>query len=260
MRHETEILSEADTKRNAKMLKDKPKSIELPLKWKTKNKIIVTPPQENSPTLESIPFIDSSTSKSTNKSESGEQTGSSGSANDVSPTEQKVLLSAKSRRSELLKLSAERSRSSESTSWTSIEKDVSPSSANIKGSSIDDESSVSCSIARPLGISQDIEKLNKKDRECLEELKQSMEYGEEHLVFQQILSSEHSKSNSKSPSPIPEMGRIESPRSPSKYSTRKSPTPTLEKQGPVDSQKLQLIRIRVLKVSIKLSSSFRNIT
>ncbi|CAK1548730.1 unnamed protein product [Leptosia nina] len=226
---------------NASQLKENSTKIDLSLKFKNKNKIIVTPPQENSPTVENIPFIDSSVSKSVHKSESGDQTGSSGSTNDISPTEQRneqrTLLTARSKRSELLKLSAERSRSSESTSWTSIEKDISPSSANIKGSSIDDESSVSCSIARPLGISQDIEKLNKKDRECLEELKQAMEYGEEHLLSQHTFSSEHSKSNSKSPSPVPELGRIESPRSPSKFGTRKSPTPTLEKQGPVDSQK-----------------------
>ncbi|CAH0600206.1 unnamed protein product [Chrysodeixis includens] len=238
LKHESmsQVMSDSETERGSKVSREPPKSIDLSLKWKNKNKIIVTPPQENSPTIENIPFIDSSTSKS-NKSE-GEHTGSSGS--DKSPTEpkpdQRTLLTAKSRRNELLKLSAERSRSSESTSWTSIEKDVSPSS-HIKGSSIDDESSVSCSIARPLGISQDIEKLNKKDRECLEELKQAMEYGEEHLLSQHTISSDHSKSNSKSPSPIPELTRIESPRSPSKYGTRKSPTPTLEKQGQVDSQK-----------------------
>ncbi|GBP18509.1 hypothetical protein EVAR_12970_1 [Eumeta japonica] len=237
--------SETDTERDFKINREISKSNmnDLNLKWK--NKIIVTPPQENSPTIENIPFIDSSTSKS-NKSEP-EQSGSSGSLNnDVSPsdlklTDPKSLLATKSRRNELLKLNAERSRSSESTSWTSIEKDVSPSSANIKGSSIDDESSVSCSIARPLGISQDIEKLNKKDRECLEELKHAMEYGEDNLVSHHTLSSEQSKSNSKSPSPVPESGHIESPlspRSPSKYvSIRESPTPTLEKQGQVDSQK-----------------------
>ncbi|CAG5026966.1 unnamed protein product [Parnassius apollo] len=243
LKHESmsQLFSESETDRDVKNSKNISKSMDLTLKFKKKNKIIVTPPQEHSPTVENLPFIDNGASRCTQKSESGEQTGSSGSAHDVSPTEtkndQKTLLTAKSRRSELLKLSAERSRSSESTSWTSIEKDVSPSSANIKGSSIDDESSVSCSIARPLGISQDIEKLNKKDRECLEELKQAMEYGEEHLVSHHTLSSEHSKSNSKSPSPIPELGRIESPRSPSKFGMRKSPTPTLEKQGPVDSLK-----------------------
>lgn len=74
------------------------------------------------------------------------------------------------RRGNYLKLSIEKSRSSDTAS--SMEKDPSPvrgnadrqDSSNKEKSSIDEESSVSCSISRPLGISQDYVDFNDQNK------------------------------------------------------------------------------------------------
>lgn len=67
------------------------------------------------------------------------------------------------RKIELLKRSSDQSKSSDTTgSWTSGEKDISPSNVNEKGTG--DESSVSCSMGRAFGLSQTIEKFASKEQ------------------------------------------------------------------------------------------------
>lgn len=66
------------------------------------------------------------------------------------------------RKIELLKRSSDQSKSSDTGSWTSGEKDISPSNINEKGTG--DESSVSCSMGRTFGLSQTIEKFASKDQ------------------------------------------------------------------------------------------------
>ncbi|XP_077295200.1 uncharacterized protein LOC143917487, partial [Arctopsyche grandis] len=219
LKHESSTYGFSDLDDSDSVLRNKRKDVNLDLsscKWKTK--VIVTPPQENSPTVENITVLDSKDylEKVTNFPDS-----KSNGNNHLNTT---------SRRHELLKLSNDRSKSSESTSWTSVEKDMSPSGVkDFKGSSVDDESSVSCSIARPMGISQDVEKLNKRDKSKLEELKFSLDYGDD-IAMKKSLSSELSPTASLTDFIGPDGQR--SPRI-----IRKSPTPTLEKQGQVDSLK-----------------------
>lgn len=91
------------------------------------------------------------------------------------PDEESRSTRAAIRRENYLKLSIEKSRSSDTAS--SIEKDPSPvrhgaaerqdsstSFSNKEKSSIDEESSVSCSISRPLGISQDFVDLKDQNK------------------------------------------------------------------------------------------------
>lgn len=63
---------------------------------------------------------------------------------------------------ELLKRSSDQSKSSDTGSWTSGEKDVSPSNVNERGTG--DESSVSCSLGRTFGLSQTIEKFASREQ------------------------------------------------------------------------------------------------
>lgn len=66
------------------------------------------------------------------------------------------------RKIELLKRSSDQSKSSDTGSWTSGEKDTSPSNVNEKGTG--DESSVSYSMGRTFGLSQTIEKFASKEQ------------------------------------------------------------------------------------------------
>lgn len=66
------------------------------------------------------------------------------------------------RKIELLKRSSDQSKSSDTGSWTSGEKDVSPGNLNEKGTG--DESSVSCSLGRAFGLSQTIERFASRDQ------------------------------------------------------------------------------------------------
>lgn len=66
------------------------------------------------------------------------------------------------RKVELLKRSSDQSKSSDTGSWTSVEKDISPSNINEKGTG--DESSVSCSLGRTFGLSQTIEKFTSREQ------------------------------------------------------------------------------------------------
>jgi len=113
-------------------------------------------------------------------------------------------------------------RSKSSDSWTSGEKDTSPQrqqdwslSVGKEKSSVEEESSVSCSIARPLGISQDFGK--EEARKC-QELKQRMlqlEVGKEEIT--------PTPSNEQTPTNEPKI-----------LVSKKPSTPTLEKQSPID--------------------------
>lgn len=66
------------------------------------------------------------------------------------------------RKIELLKRSSDQSKSSDTGSWTSGEKDTSPGNINEKGTG--DESSVSCSLGRAFGLSQTIERFASKEQ------------------------------------------------------------------------------------------------
>ncbi|XP_055690666.1 uncharacterized protein LOC129794082 [Lutzomyia longipalpis] len=121
--------------------------------------------------------------------------------------EKKSELSRK--RSDMLRITVERSRSSDTgSSWTSGEKDTSP--VRGKGSdkgSMDEESSVSCSISRPLGISLD--NFEPVDQQRCKELRDAMLKKEADSQQKQ-----------------------ETIRTPTRE--RKASTPTLEKQSPID--------------------------
>uniref|UniRef100_A0A1B0DHU4 Uncharacterized protein n=1 Tax=Phlebotomus papatasi TaxID=29031 RepID=A0A1B0DHU4_PHLPP len=111
------------------------------------------------------------------------------------------------RRGDMLRITVERSRSSDTaSSWTSGEKDTSPvrGEGRDKGS-MDEESSVSCSISRPLGISQDNFELY--DQQRCKELRDTMLKKEADQQQETI-------------------------RTPTRE--RKASTPTLEKQSPID--------------------------
>lgn len=113
-------------------------------------------------------------------------------------------------------------RSKSSDSWTSGEKDTSPQrqqdwslSVGKEKSSVEEESSVSCSIARPLGISQDFG--NEEARKC-QELKQRMlqlDVGKDDIT--------PTGSNEQTPTNEPKV-----------LLGKKPSTPTLEKQSPID--------------------------
>lgn len=81
------------------------------------------------------------------------------------PVEDSKLLTtdSKHKKIDLLKRSSDQSRSSDTTgSWTSGEKDISPS--NVKETVTGDESSVSCSLGHAFGLSQTIEKFATREQ------------------------------------------------------------------------------------------------
>lgn len=83
----------------------------------------------------------------------------------VEPIDDSNLLSTdvRHKKIDLLKRSSDHSRSSDTTgSWTSGEKDISPS--NVKEGGTGDESSASCALGRAFGLSQTIEKFGSKDQ------------------------------------------------------------------------------------------------
>lgn len=120
---------------------------------------------EETPQESSDKAPDSETTKEVVKQSSCEK--SIAKSDESSETIKPTLLTTELKKGSLLKHSSDHSRSSDTTgSWTSGEKDLSP--GNIKETG--DESSLSCSIAKAIGISQNIEKF-----ESLEQAKSGEE-------------------------------------------------------------------------------------
>lgn len=155
--------------------------------------------------------------------------------NETSEATKPTLLSTEPRKGALLKLSSDQSRSSDTTgSWTSGEKDLSP--GNVR-----EESSVSCSIAKTIGISQNIELF-----ESLEQLESPLK-SPHKLERSSPIDEESSSASNGFPKPR-EPGTVSEDNS-TRYAKTKYP---FEQKWGSDSELSQRIH---KKISKKLSSA-----
>lgn len=182
--------------------------------------IIITPPQDVSPIIEAVTFP--------------EITKEEIESNDLHSVD------IHSSKNHFRKMNIERSKSSETSgSWTSGEKDISPlhdgfldrqdsspCSSKDKGS-LDDESSISCTISRPFGISQDLDKFDMLDKMKCNQLREHM------LEIDEVTLKERNQKtlliNKIKPNPL-ELPALDLPI----QSERRLSTPTLEKQFTID--------------------------
>lgn len=158
--------------------------------------------------------------------------------------EKTTLLSTEPRKGALLKHSSDHSRSSDTTgSWTSGEKDLSPGNVKETG----DESSVSCSIAKAIGISQNIEQFDSLDQLKMDDDSPTLK---SHKLERSSPIDEESSSASNGFNKIREPGTV----SESNIRYPKSKYPFEQKWGS-DSELSQRIH---KKISKKLSSADKN--
>lgn len=165
-------------------------------------------------------------------------------SDECSESTKPTLLSTEPKKGNLLKHSSDHSRSSDTTgSWTSGEKDLSP--GNIKETG--DESSVSCSIAKTIGISQNIEQF-----ESLEQLKTGEESPSKSHKLERTSPIDEESSSASNGFPRQREPGTHSEDNSIKYTKSKYP---FEQKWGSDSELSQKIH---RKISKKLSSADKN--